>query len=62
MKSRLPAILLTLGLLNFVSFAQSYGTVLFSDDFSKPAIKPKYDRGVIDTWWYDTEKAAKTKK
>ena len=21
-----------------------------------PAIKPKYDRGIIDTWWYDTAK------
>ena len=29
--------------------------------FSKPAIKPKYDRGVIDTWWYDSVKAAKVK-
>ena len=27
--------------------------------FSRPAIKPKYARGVIDTWWYDAAKAAK---
>jgi hypothetical protein len=37
MKLKLPAILITLGLLNLTSFAQTNGTVLFSDDFSKPA-------------------------
>jgi microcin C transport system substrate-binding protein len=25
--------------------------------FSRPAIKPKYDPGVLDTWWYDSAKA-----
>jgi microcin C transport system substrate-binding protein len=30
------------------------------DIFGRPAIKPKYDRGIIDTWWYDPEKARKT--
>lgn len=29
------------------------------DKFAAPAVKPKYDRGIIDTWWYDKEKAAK---
>lgn len=29
------------------------------DRFSRPAIKPRYDRGVIDTWWYDAAKDAK---
>jgi microcin C transport system substrate-binding protein len=29
------------------------------DKFARPAIKPKYDRGIVDTWWYDPEKAAK---
>jgi microcin C transport system substrate-binding protein len=29
------------------------------DKFSWPATKPKYDRGVEDTWWYDKDKAAK---
>lgn len=29
------------------------------DKFSWPAIKPKYERGALDTWWYDAEKAAK---
>jgi microcin C transport system substrate-binding protein len=27
--------------------------------FSWPATKPRYASGVIDTWWYDPEKAAK---
>lgn len=27
--------------------------------FSRPATKPRYDRGVIDTWWYDAAKDAK---
>lgn len=25
--------------------------------FSRPATKPRYARGVIDTWWYDAQKA-----
>ena len=29
------------------------------DKFGRPAIKPKYDRGITDTWWYDEVKAAK---
>jgi microcin C transport system substrate-binding protein len=32
------------------------------DKFGMPATKPKYDRGITDTWWYDPEKAAKTAK
>jgi microcin C transport system substrate-binding protein len=31
------------------------------DKFGRPAVKPRYDRGVVDTWWYDAEKAAKLK-
>ena len=29
------------------------------DKFSRPETKPKYARGVIETWWYDEAKAAK---
>jgi microcin C transport system substrate-binding protein len=29
--------------------------------FSRPAIKPKYDLGAVDTWWVDTDKQAKLK-
>ena len=28
------------------------------DRFSRPAMKPKFARGVLDTWWYDEKKAA----
>jgi microcin C transport system substrate-binding protein len=31
------------------------------DKFSRPAVKPRYARGIIETWWYDAEKAAKLK-
>ena len=31
----------------------------FWDKFGWPAVKPKYDRGALTTWWYDAEKAAK---
>ena len=27
--------------------------------YGRPAIKPKYDRGIVDTWWYDEAKAAR---
>ncbi|MEC9369425.1 MAG: extracellular solute-binding protein [Pseudomonadota bacterium] len=33
--------------------------IAFWDKFSRPAVKPAFGRGVIETWWYDTEKAAK---
>ena len=26
------------------------------DRFGWPAVKPKYDRGIVDTWWYDPAK------
>lgn len=31
--------------------------VAYWDKFSRPATKPKYDRGIVDTWWYDEAKA-----
>lgn len=36
-----------------------YFRVAYWDKFGKPAVSPKYGLGVIDTWWYDAEKAAK---
>jgi microcin C transport system substrate-binding protein len=30
------------------------------DKFGRPAIKPRYDRGIVDTWWYDAKAAAAT--
>ena len=29
------------------------------DKYSRPAVQAMYDTGVLDTWWYDKEKAAK---
>ena len=29
------------------------------DKFGRPATKPKYDRGIVDTWWYDEAKATR---
>jgi microcin C transport system substrate-binding protein len=34
-------------------------TIATWDKFSRPAVQAKYDEGVLDTWWYDKEKAAK---
>lgn len=40
-------------------WSKSSHTIAFWDRFSWPAVKPKYDRGIDDTWWFDAEKAAK---
>jgi microcin C transport system substrate-binding protein len=37
-------------------------TVAVWDKFARPATKPAYDRGILDTWWFDQEKAAKLKQ
>ena len=37
-------------------------TVAYWDKFSAPKIKTPYDRGIIETWWYDREKAARLEK
>jgi microcin C transport system substrate-binding protein len=34
-------------------------TIAYWDRFSRPEMKPHFDRGVLDTWWYDGAKAAK---
>jgi microcin C transport system substrate-binding protein len=33
--------------------------IAYWDKFSRPEIKPRFDRGILDTWWYDEAKAAK---
>lgn len=33
-------------------------TLAYWDKFSRPEIKPKYDRGILDTWWLDEAKAS----
>jgi microcin C transport system substrate-binding protein len=34
-------------------------TVAYWDKFSRPETKPKYDRGILDTWWFNQAEAAK---
>jgi microcin C transport system substrate-binding protein len=36
--------------------------VAYWDKFARPATKPKYARGIDDTWWIDAAKAAKLKQ
>jgi len=33
--------------------------IAFWDVFARPATKPRYARGIPETWWYDRDKAAK---
>jgi microcin C transport system substrate-binding protein len=33
--------------------------VAYWNKFSRPAQKPRFDRGILDTWWYDEAKADK---
>ncbi|MGQ0671988.1 MAG: extracellular solute-binding protein [Hyphomicrobium sp.] len=35
--------------------------IVYWDKFGFPAVKPKYDRGALATWWYDAAKAEKLK-
>ncbi|MFH1157662.1 MAG: extracellular solute-binding protein [Pseudomonadota bacterium] len=36
-----------------------YFRLAWWDKFGRPAVSPKYGLGVVETWWYDAEKAAK---
>jgi len=33
-------------------------TVAYWDRYGRPAAKPKYDLGFLDTWWVDEKKHA----
>jgi microcin C transport system substrate-binding protein len=33
--------------------------IAYWDVFGRPPTKPRYGRGVMETWWYDRDKAAK---
>ncbi|HVX35028.1 MAG TPA: extracellular solute-binding protein [Hyphomicrobium sp.] len=37
-------------------YKASYG-VAYWNKYSHPAVQPKYDMGVLDTWWFDPKKA-----
>jgi microcin C transport system substrate-binding protein len=32
------------------------------DKYGRPDVKPKYDRGIVDTWWFDAAKAERLAK
>jgi microcin C transport system substrate-binding protein len=36
--------------------------IAFWDVFGRPETKPRYARGIPETWWYDRERARKTQK
>ncbi len=36
--------------------------VAFWDKYGRPDVKPKYDEGVIETWWYAPDKSEKLSK
>jgi microcin C transport system substrate-binding protein len=36
--------------------------VAYWDVFGRPPVKPRYGRGVLETWWYDPAKAAKIER
>jgi len=36
--------------------------VAYWDVFARPATKPRYARGIPETWWYDRDKAAKIER
>jgi microcin C transport system substrate-binding protein len=35
--------------------------VAYWDKFGRPALKPRYERGITHSWWYDADRAAKLK-
>jgi microcin C transport system substrate-binding protein len=35
--------------------------IAYWDKFGRPAVKPRYERGITHTWWYDAARAAKLK-
>ncbi len=38
---------------------KAFHNIAHWNKFGRPETKPKYDRGIVDTWWYDAEKASK---
>jgi microcin C transport system substrate-binding protein len=40
-------------------WSKASNDIAYWDRFSRPETKPRFDRGVLDTWWYDDAKAAK---
>lgn len=40
-------------------WAKGTHTVAYWDMFGRPEVKPAFNRGIVETWWVDPEKAAK---
>ncbi len=36
--------------------------IAYWDQFGRPQTKPRYSRGVLETWWHDEDKAAKLER
>ena len=36
--------------------------IAYWDVFGRPATKPRYARGIPETWWYDRDKASKAER
>jgi microcin C transport system substrate-binding protein len=36
-------------------------TIAYWDKFGRPQTKPRFDRGILDTWWFEDAKAATVK-
>ena len=36
--------------------------IAYWDMFGRPPTKPRYARGIPETWWYDRDRAAKTQR
>jgi microcin C transport system substrate-binding protein len=45
--------------LNVPHWYKASNSIAYWDKFSRPETKPRFDRGILDTWWYDEAKAAK---
>ncbi len=39
-----------------------FGDLAFWDVYARPPEKPRYTRGVVETWWLDADKAEKLGK
>jgi microcin C transport system substrate-binding protein len=36
--------------------------IAYWDVFGRPPTKPRYARGIPETWWFDRDRAAKTQR
>ena len=36
--------------------------VAYWDKFSRPEVKPRFDRGILDTWWFDEAQARRQRR